>query len=247
MARTIGLRAIAITDHETTLGVVPAQEAAQGTGLTVVPGVEISTESSLGEVHILGYYVEPNGRGLEHRLHELREGRLRRARTMLAKLAALGMPLEWERLRELAAGESVGRPHVARAMLEKGYVSSIDEAFALYLGPQGPAFVERMKVAPTEAMAMIRRAGGVPVLAHPLQVVALVPSLVKAGLQGLEASYTGYSAEEVQFLIDIARQHGLVPTGGSDFHGAGVTVGELGAATVPFETVLELRDRRPGS
>ncbi len=244
MARAIGLRAIAITDHETTLGVRPAQEAARGSGLTVVPGVEISTESSLGEVHVLGYFIELDGQGLEDRLRDLREGRLQRAQRMLAKLAAIGLPLSWDRVRELAAGESVGRPHVARAMLEKGYVSTIDEAFALYIGPQGPAYVERMRVTPPEAIGMVRRAHGVPVLAHPLQVVGLVPSLVKAGLQGLETSYTGYSVEEVQYLEAIARQHGLTSTGGSDFHGEGVTCGVLGGATVPFEVVDELRRRR---
>mgnify|MGYP003882781277 CR=1 FL=1 len=247
MARTIGLRAIAITDHETTLGVHPAQRAARGTGLIVVSGVEISTESTLGEVHILGYFVEPNGNGLEARLRQLREGRIERAQRMLAKLAALGMPLNWERVRELAAGESVGRPHIARAMLEQGYVSSIDEAFALYLGSQAPAYVARMRVTPAEAIRLIRQAKGVPVLAHPLHVNGLVPSLVKLGLQGLETSYTGYSPEEVHYLEEIARQHGLVPTGGSDFHGTDVTCGELGGATTPFATVELLRRRRPGA
>jgi 3',5'-nucleoside bisphosphate phosphatase len=244
MARTLGLRAIAITDHETTLGVAPAQRAAAGTDLLVVSGVEISVESPQGEIHILGYLIEPNGHDLEKRLGELREGRLARAHRMLNKLANLGMPLSWERLKQLAAGDSVGRPHVARAMLEKGYVTSIDEAFNLYIGTGAPAYVERLRVAPSEAIALIRNAGGVPVLAHPLQVNSAVPALVQAGLQGLETCYTGYSPDEVQFLDALAHQYGLLTTGGSDFHGPNTAGGALGEATAPFETIAALYARR---
>ena len=245
MARALGLCAIAITDHESTLGVGPAQRAAEGTELLIVPGVEISAESSLGEVHILGYFVEPEGNGLARRLHELREARVGRARKMVDKLAALGLPLSWERVRELAGGESVGRPHIARALLERGYVSSIEEAFALYIGSKGPAYVDRMRVTPAEAINLIRQAQGVPVLAHPLQIAGVVPSLVQMGLQGMETSYSGYSAEEVRYLEEIARQYGLVTTGGSDYHGPDVPIA-LGEATAPCETVELLRQRKPG-
>jgi predicted metal-dependent phosphoesterase TrpH len=244
MARALGLRAIAITDHETTLGAEPARQAAEGSGLCVVPGVEISTEAPLGEVHMLGYFVEP-GNGLESRLQELREGRVVRARKMVQRLAALGMPLAWEHVREYAAGDSVGRPHIARAMVEKGYVADTDEAFALYIGSRGPAYVPRLRVAPVEAIRMICEAGGVPVLAHPLYAVSVVHNLARAGLQGLETSYPGYSEEEVRSLARIAARYGLVQTGGSDFHGPEISSIELGAATVPYETVQELRRRRP--
>ncbi len=246
MARSLALRAIAITDHETTLGAWPAQRAAQGTELCVVPGVEISVESPLGEVHMLGYFVECDADGLESRLKKLREGRLERARRMLDRLAALGMPLSWERVRELAAGESVGRPHVARAMVEKGYVSTADEAFALYIGSNRPAYVARMRVTPAEAIALIRLAHGVPVLAHPLRVADIVPVLARAGLQGLETTYPGYTVEEVRYLQETARKHGLVATGGSDYHGPQVMPVEMGAATVPFEAVEELKGRAGG-
>ena len=245
MARALGLRAIAITDHDSTLGIPPAEKAARGTGLEVVPGVEISAESAVGEVHILGYFVKPEADGMEAKLRQVREARLERARRIVARLAALGIPVDWERVRELAAGESVGRPHVARAMVERGYVSSTDEAFALYLASGRPAYVPRLKVTPPEAIAWIRSARGVPVLAHPLQATDLVPALRKAGLEGLEASYTGYSPEEVRYLTDLAARYGLVATGGSDFHGPDMACGELGAATTPYATVEELRRRRP--
>ncbi len=246
MARTLGLRAIAITDHETTLGAWPAQRAAEGTELTVVPGVEISVESPQGEIHILGYFLQPEGNGLEAKLRELREGRLERAQKMVRKLAALGMPLDWERVRELAAGESVGRPHVARALVERGYVSSTDEAFSLYIGSGGPAYVARMRISPADTIAMIRQAGGVPVFAHPLHVAGMVSELVKVGLQGMETYYPGYSEEETRYLAVMAQKYGLVRTGGSDFHGPDVTGIELGAATAPFAAVQELLRRRPG-
>ncbi len=245
MARTLGLRAIAISDHESTRGVEPAERAARGTEVTVVPGVEVSTESSQGEVHVLGYFVEPGSGGLEARLREIREARLERARRMLSRLAAIGLPVSWKRVRELAAGDSVGRPHIARAMVEQGYVESPEKAFALYIGSGGPAYVPRLKVTPEEAIALIHGAHGVAVLAHPLQVTDIVPALVKAGLQGLEASYTGYSPEEVRFLEDLARRYNLIPTGGSDFHGPDLVCGQLGAATTFFETVERLRQRRP--
>jgi predicted metal-dependent phosphoesterase TrpH len=245
MARTLGLRAIAITDHETTLGVQPAQRAAEGTGLCVVAGVEISSETSLGEVHVLGYLIEPEGSGLEDRLRELRQGRLERAHRMIDKLAALGLPVAWERVRELAAGESVGRPHIAQAMLERGYVESTDQAFAVYIGSRGPAYVARVRVTPAEAISLIHQARGVAALAHPLYATGIVPELVRAGLQGLETSYPGYSPEQVRYLGEIVRRHGLIETGGSDYHGPHISSVELGAATAPFQTVEELRRRRP--
>jgi predicted metal-dependent phosphoesterase TrpH len=245
MARALGLRAIAITDHDTTSGVAPAQRAARGTGIEVVAGVEVSTESDLGEVHILGYFVEPESGALEARLREVRRARIERARRMVERLAALGMPLRWERVRELAAGESIGRPHIAQALLEQGYVASIDEAFDLYIGSGGPAYVSRLKVTPAEAIELIQGAHGVPVVAHPLQITDLVPALARAGLQGLEASYTGYSAAEVRFLEDLARRYDLVATGGSDFHGPGVVCDQLGAAATNYATVERLRLRRP--
>ena len=244
MARTLGLRAIAITDHETTRGVEPARQAAAGTDLCVVPGVEISAESAQGEIHILGYFVESGPNGLEERLRELREARVARARRIVDRLATLGLPLSWERVRDLAAGDSVGRPHIARAMVERGYVETVEEAFVLYLGAHAPAYVSRLRVAPTEAIRLIQEAHGVPVLAHPLQVTAIVPSLVRAGLQGLETVYPGYSAQEVAYLEDIARQFDLVQTGGSDFHGPEITGGDLGSATVPFQAVAALESRR---
>jgi predicted metal-dependent phosphoesterase TrpH len=242
MALERNLLAIAITDHDTTEGVDEALDAARGTELEVIPGVEISCDVPHEEVHLLGYYLDHHHPALEEKLRAIRDARLQRAKGMLAKLAALGFPLPWEMVAELADGGSVGRPHIAQAMIEKGYIASTDEAFALYIGRNGPAYVERYKLSPLEGVSLIKEARGLPVLAHPLKVTHFLPSLVEQGLVGLEVYYGSYSAEEIRELAHLARKFDLIPTGGSDFHGPGVldTV-EMGGVWVPVESVTRLR------
>jgi len=242
MALERNLLAIAITDHDTTEGIDEALDAARGTELEVIPGVEISSDVPHEEVHLLGYYIDHHDPTLEKKLCAFRQTRLHRAREMLAKLAALGFPLQWEIVAELAGGGSVGRPHIAQAMVKMGYVASTDEAFSLYLGRNGPAYVERYKLSPLEAVSLITEARGLAVLAHPLKVTHFVHSLMEQGLVGLEVYYNGYSAEDIRKLARLARKFDLIPTGGSDFHGPGVldTV-EMGGIWVPVELVERLR------
>jgi predicted metal-dependent phosphoesterase TrpH len=242
MALECNLLVIAITDHDTTAGLDEALEAARGTGLEVIPGVEISCDVPHEEVHLLGYYLDHHHSALQGKLRAMRDARLRRAKGMLANLEALGFPLPWEMVAELAGDGSVGRPHIAQAMLKMGHVASIDEAFDLYIGRNGPAYVERYKISPLEAVSLIKEARGAPVLAHPLKVMHFLPSLVEGGLVGLEVYYNGYSAEEIQGLADLARKFDLIPTGGSDFHGSDVpdAVG-MGGVRVPMESVERLR------
>lgn len=248
MALKIGLRAVGITDHDTTEGVAEAIQAARGTSLEVISGVEISTDISRSEVHILGYFVAHRDRGLSNVLARFRVSRLERAHRMIDKLTRIGMPLDWKYVRELASGESIGRPHIAQALLARQYVSSIDEAFRLYIGRNRAAYVDRYKLSPAAAIQTILAAGGLPVLAHPLHVGHLVPELAGNGLVGLEAYYTGYTPDDTTFLLDLAAQYGLLVTGGSDFHGREVQQRhELGGVPVP-ETVVEglraYRERR---
>jgi len=220
-------------------------EAAKGTGLEVVPGVELSTDVSRTEVHILGYYVSCEDPALNENLLLMRESRLVRAQRMTEKLSRMGLPVDWDRVQELASGASVGRPHVARAMLEKGYVSSVAGAFDQYIGTNRPAYVERYKVSPVEAIRLVLASQGLPVLAHPLSISNLVPELASQGLVGLEAYYPGYAAEETHFLLDLASRYGLVATGGSDFHGDARQLGnEMGCVNVPLEVLEHLRARR---
>lgn len=247
-ALALGLAAIAITDHDTTQGVAEALEAARGTELEVVSGVELSTDTSRTEVHILGYYVSREDAVLREKLQLLGDSRLRRAQRMMEKLSRMGLPVEWARVQQLASGASVGRPHVARAMVEKGYVSSVAGAFDQYIGKNGPAYVERYKLSPTEAVQLILASQGLPVIAHPLQVNHLIPELARHGLVGLEAYYPGYAPEETRFLLDLAGKHGLVATGGSDFHGdAGQPANEMGSVNVPLDALESLRARRGGA
>jgi predicted metal-dependent phosphoesterase TrpH len=142
---------------------------------------------------------------------------------------------------ELAGGDSVGRPHIARAMVKMGYVASHDEAFGLYIGRNGPAYVERYKISPLDAVSLIKEARGLPVLAHPLRVTDFLPSLIERGLVGLEVYYNGYSAEDIRGLADLAHKFDLIPTGGSDFHGSGVDTVGMGGVKVPIESVERLR------
>ena len=245
MAARLGLRAIAIADHDTTAGAEEAQEAAASWAVEAIAAVEINAEFAHTELHVLGYHVRLASERLQSVLGQLREGRLQRARAMVNRLTAMGLPLDWGRVMEIAGeGSSVGRPHVAQALVERGYAVSTADAFARYIGKGRPAHIERFKLAPAQAIALIREAGGVAVLAHPLQLMDVVPELVGAGLAGLEAYYPGYSARETGFLLDLAARYGLLVTGGSDFHGGGVLPeSRLGGVEVPAGVLEALRHR----
>jgi len=243
-ALELGLAVIAITDHDTIAGVEEALKAAQGTSLEVIPGVEISTDVPGAEVHVLGYCIACEDPHLCHKLALFRDSRFHRARGMVDKLARMGLPLDWSRVQRIAAGAVIGRPHVAQAMLEMGYVSSTAEAFRLYIGRDHSAYVERYKMSPAEAVQVILNAQGLPVLAHPLSVAHVVPELAQSGLVGLEAYYTGYTPDDTRFLLDLAAKYDLLVTGGSDFHGEIVQPkAKLGGVMVPLEVVERLRAR----
>ncbi|MBC8264750.1 MAG: PHP domain-containing protein [Anaerolineales bacterium] len=242
MALERNLLAIAVTDHDTTAGIDEALEAARGTGLEVIPGVEISCDVPHEEVHLLGYYLDHHHPALQEKLLAMRDARLQRAKGILARLSALGLSLPWDAVAELAGNGSVGRPHVAQAMVKMGYVASNNEAFDLYIGRNGPAYVERYKISPLDAVSLLKEAHGLPVLAHPRRITHFLPSLVERGLVGMEVYYNGYSPEDIRGLAGLARKFDLIPTGGSDFHGPDVldTV-EMGGVRVPMESVKRLQ------
>ncbi len=248
MALRAGLDALGIADHDTVDGVRPALEAARDTALEIVPGVEINTDYRRAEVHVLGYLFRPDHPMLEERLTQLRVGRLARVQEMVAKLKSLRLHVELERVLELAGDGSVGRPHVAQAMVEKGYVVSMREAFDRYLGRGRPAYVERARFSPAEAVRLVIAAGGVPVLAHPGLGGddLLVEELVAEGLAGLEVYHPDHTPEIVVHLLRLAVRHDLVVTGGSDYHAPGASCGApVGQVTVPHDTVDALRRRLP--
>jgi len=241
-----GLSAIAITDHDTTDGLDEALAAARGHELEVIPGIELSAEQGSREAHILGYYLDRHDRNLQEKLEVLRRARRERARKMVGKLADMGLYVSWDRILEIAGDSSAfGRPHVAQALQEKGYVGSINEAFYRYIGLGGPAYVARYKLSPTQALEMIRAAGGFPVLAHPWRQEDLVIRLAGCGLVGLEAYYPRYSPEEREELAKLGQQYGLIATGGTDFHGYEQNGPlSLGDVSVPADAAERLRDLR---
>ncbi len=222
-AAQAGVKVMAICDHDTVNGIVPAQEAVKNfPGLILVPGVEISTDVPSGEVHILGYFIDYKGGELTSFLAGMQNARIERAHKMVDKLRKLGVRIDWPRVQEIAGAGTVGRPHVAQAMLERGYISSIKDAFVRYIGRGGPAYVEWEKLTPDMAVALVVRSHGLPVLAHPLTATdpaALVAELVPAGLAGIEAYYNDNSAEQIDWALNLARRHNLIVTGGSDYHG----------------------------
>jgi predicted metal-dependent phosphoesterase TrpH len=239
-----GLEAIAITDHDTTDGVDLAVAAARGERLDVIPGIELSAEDGPREIHVLGYYIEHRDRALQEKLAVLRRARRERAAKMVKKLETMGVPISWERVLEIAGDTSAfGRPHIAQALLERGYVGSVHEAFDRYIGLRGPAYVSRYKLTPAEAVTMVTDAEGLPVLAHPRGQEDVVPMLSALGLVGLEVYYPSYSEEERELLAALAQQHDLVATGGSDFHGygGGDVAPTLGEVSVPLESLMRLR------
>jgi predicted metal-dependent phosphoesterase TrpH len=218
-----GVRVMALTDHDSTEGVVEARRAAQPhNDFTLISGVEMGTDIPGGEVHVLGYFLEPDDPALQEILRRLREGRRGRGEGMVEKLRELGFDVTWEQVQRIAGDGAVGRPHVAQALFEKGYVSTVAEAFEKYIGRNGPAYVEREKLTPAEAVATIVRLGGVANLAHPADLEdldGLLAGLKAAGLSGIEVYYKMYEPDVVERLAGAARRFGLIPLGGSDYHG----------------------------
>jgi predicted metal-dependent phosphoesterase TrpH len=249
-AAAAGVKIMALTDHDSTDGLAEAQRAArQHPDLVLIPGIELSTDVPQGEVHVLGYFIDMEDPGLQQVLASFRDDRLGRARRMVEKLAELRMPLDWDRVLAIAGEGAIGRPHIAEAMVERGYVSSIKEAFDRYIGNSGPAYAERRKMTPAEAIVLIRRFGGVPCLAHPREtpnVADLLPELVKAGLMAMEVYYGLYPPEERNRYLTLCREHGLLPLGGSDYHGPGRAAEcPLGDANTPLEAGERLLALRP--
>ncbi|CAN5845634.1 PHP domain-containing protein [soil metagenome] len=240
------LRVIALTDHDTIEGVPEAQTAAATTGLEVIPGIELSSSSGSHELHILGYFVDQDSKRLNDHTRWCQEKRVERIGRMCQRLDSLGLPVSFDQVLALSGSGSVGRPHIGQVMIAHGYVDSIGEAFNRYLATGRPAFIPRENVTPVLAITAINDAHGVAVLAHPLFTAnfqQLLPGLHNDGLAGLEAYYGEYDQPSRDRLASVARQHGLIPTGGSDYHGDGFKEGRgLGSVHVPPSVVDELRN-----
>jgi predicted metal-dependent phosphoesterase TrpH len=244
LAAQRGIRFLGLTDHDSTDGLREADKAGRELGVTVIPGVELGTEVATGELHMLGYFIDPSSLAFQEALAAFRNARQTRVEQMLRQLAAIGVTIPLAEVERLATG-AIGRAHVARALIATGYAESMDDAFARYLGRGRPGYVPRARLTPVAAVELIRAAGGAPVLAHPYSVADLdraLAELTAAGLAGMEAYYAEYTPERRDALVRIAAKYGLIPSGGSDFHGLDGREGRtLGAAWVPPETVDRLR------
>ena len=221
-----GLRLVAITDHDSLEGIDEARlEASKHPQLNLIPGIEITASTSDGEAHILGYGMDTSDKGLQDILLGFRNDREVRAREMVDKLNFIGIGIAWSRVAELAEGAAVTRPHVALAMVEAGYVTSIGDAFSKYIGNSGPAYVSREHLGIQDAIKLITTFGGLPVLAHPARYVKnledKLPDLTKSGLIGMEVFYKDYTDAEVKYLLDLSKEYHLVAAGGSDYHANG--------------------------
>lgn len=248
-----GLTTLALTDHDTQEGIEEARAATAGTDLELIAGTELSLEYDAGGMHLLVLWLEPGSGPLQSRLATLRQWRNRRNEQIVAALTELGMPMTIDEVTEEAGSGSVGRPHIAAVMMAKGYVESIEEAFEHWLAAGKPAYWSRPRLRPEEAIQLALESGGVPILAHPhtlninraAEMADLLTELRKAGLVGLEAIYSSYRQHERDGYADLARRFGLVPSGGSDYHGSykpGLDLGRgYGDLVVPDSVLDDLR------
>ncbi len=239
-----GLKTISVTDHDSTEGLAEAYEAAKEfPDLRIIPGIEMSADIPGDEVHVLGYFLDYHDEEFQAQLTEFRMGRVGRAQVMVEKLDALGKPVEWERVMHFAGDGTVGRPHIALAMVEAGYFKEPKEAFEEYLGNDGLAYYDRPKLAPAAGVEMIKKVGGVPVLAHPTfmnDMEAGIANLKKVGLMGMEVYYAQYDDDTVRHLARLAKEYDLIPCGGSDYHGMGNSGEPLPGTLGPPEETIEL-------
>ncbi len=255
-ARSLGLTAVALTDHDTIDGVPEFMEAGSRLGVTTVPGVEISVDTKLpnnGHMHMLGLFIDPGSRKLKSTLDYLREQRNRRAEKIIRKLNRLGVPVTLEELLEEAGEGSIGRPHVAKILVRKGVVTSIQEAFDVYLAKGKPAYMDKVKLNEVDAIRMIHEAGGLAILAHPhlmnyptfRETRERILQLREIGLDGFEIYYSTMPAAFSRELIRLARELGCAASGGSDYHGANkdnIRMGSgLGDLAVPDEVYDRLK------
>jgi predicted metal-dependent phosphoesterase TrpH len=248
-ASAAGLDVIALTDHDTVAGHFAAAQALPA-GLTLLPGMELSCRLEGHSVHLLAYLFDPANEQLAGEMAEIRESRLHRARAMVRKLAELGAPVSWEQVSAIAAGGVVGRPHIARAMVQAGVVPTFEDAFSPdWIGPGGRAHVARYALDPARAVRLVAAAGGVSVLAHPRGSARgwrtpdeVIEELAAAGLTGLEVHHPQHDEREREALTELAQRLGLVVSGGSDDHGelTGYRIGTEIAPDGAYERLIEL-------
>ena len=252
LAAELGLKGIGITDHDTIQGWKEAEEAGEKHQIQILRGIELSTEWQGKEVHILGYEMNGSSNNLNDKLRYLRQAREQRMLKILDRLEAQEIHISVDEVQQFAQGESIGRPHIAHALMERGYVRSIGEGFDRYIGIGAPAYVPRYKLTPEEGIEIVRAAHGVAVLAHPgvQRLEEGIPAWVKVGLQGIEVIHSDHKPEDEKKFRTIAQDYHLLTTGGSDFHGEarkpGVELGRWGVSLDVIQKILDVAQRNRG-
>jgi len=214
-------------------------------GIEVIPGVELSSEIDGTDIHVLGYFIDPNNEILAGRLSEMKDARYYRAKKMVENLNKQGIDLRFETVLSIAGVGAIGRPHIAAAMLKEELVYSFREAFEKYIGYGSPSYVEKLKMEPKEVFDLVKQSGGVPVLAHPgvTQVDERIPEFIREGLLGIEVYHTEHPTSAERHYTRIAKKHHLAITGGSDFHSNNHNKSEIGIPLVPYSTVKSLKEK----
>lgn len=243
-AKEAGMSAVGISDHDTADGLPEAFEVGVKVGVEVVPGVELSSQFRKRDLHVLGYYFDSENERLKKHLKLFRDERFRRAERMVQKLQEIGVGIEIEEVAKKSTGCSIGRPHIAEVLMEKGYVETFQDAFKRYIGYGAKAYVEKYKISPQEAIALIAEARGLSFLAHPGPIVNdnMIFDLIKAGLDGIEVIHPNLSSNRTEYLQQIARTHGLLVSGGSDCHGGREGLYQLGDHCVPYAIVEQMKN-----
>ncbi|MDD5115496.1 MAG: PHP domain-containing protein [Candidatus Omnitrophica bacterium] len=245
-AHSSGLSAIAITDHDTVEGIPEALEASSSFGLEIIPGIELTAQYERQEVHILGYFFDFRNAELTEKLKVMQQNRVERVYKIVKNLEDLDVRIDPRDVFDISGKGTVGRMHIAKALVKRGWVSTTGEAFSRYIGDKSPAYVLGFNLSPQEAIKLIRRSGGVAVLAHPylLRNDELIRDLADCGLGGIEAYYPEHSQSMVNFYLDLAKELKLLVTGGSDFHGSVKPNIKLGMVKIPMDMVDDLRQVR---
>jgi predicted metal-dependent phosphoesterase TrpH len=247
IALEIGLSGIAITDHDTIAGLTKAENYIKENNidLSFIPGIELNTEIEDKEVHILGYYIDFETQELQKRLRKLRIKRQERAQLIVEKLQKLGLIIKMSQVEKMAKGGLIGRPHIGMALVESGYINTIEESFVKYIGRGKPAYVPRYKFTTQEAITMVKSAGGIAVLAHPGLIgnIDIVKQVLNMEIEGIEVYYPQHRDEETTYFLNLCHERGLLVTGGSDFHGTGKIKGikNLGKYGINETEFLEIK------
>ena len=252
LAKEKGLSAIALTDHDTAGGVKEFLAEGEKQGIETIAGIEISSLfEGYPEIHVLGYFIDPEKKDVMEKLNFLQDARKVRNIKLIARLKELGFEITWEELEKEANGKLIGRPHFAALMVKKGFVKDTNEAFSKYIGNDGLAFVPKEKLTTPEAVSFLFENGIVPVLAHPILIgmntsdlIDFIILLKKSGLQGIEVIHSEIPEKESRKYLELAYRFNLVPTGGSDFHGENKPYVKMGVPEVPYEFFTKLKERK---